>query len=239
MAESNALPFLADRLSPRKPPLLSPEVEEQCVLKLIAFIQQQPPHPASASREEIEGFKVLRREAVKALAEYRSPSIKDKARPALVLLKVVARDGFQPEPRLDERVEAAIGVARMNPASDLTYQPEYAAQQLGLFVVDFAVRYNTRDRAELRPWAVQAARLSDALEAMKAGSKSPYVAKAVDDGIKQVLRRIEAKSDVNANDLTSYNSLLSKPPALGQLFGGVEGTTVPPPNRQEEAPAKQ
>src|SRR5262249_53225855 len=158
--------------------------------------------------EEVEGFRVLRREAVKALAQYRAPSIKDQARPALVLLKVVARDGFQPEPRMDERVEAAIGVARMKPDIDQTYQREYAAQQLGLFVVDFAYRYNTRDRAEMKPWAVQAARLSDALEVMKAESKNPYVAKAVDDGIRLVLRRIEGKGDVPPNDLTTYNSLL-------------------------------
>jgi hypothetical protein len=226
-------------LPPQKPPLLSPEVEEQCVLRLVAFIQQQPTYPARAPREEVEGFKVLRREAIKALAEYHTPSIKDKARPALVLLKVVARDGLQPEPRLDERVEAAVGVARMNPAGDLSYQPEYAAQQLGLFVVDFAFRYNQRDRAELRPWAVQAARLSDALEVMKASTKSPYVANVVNQGVKQVLKPIEDKSNVNPNAVTDFNSLLSKPPALGQLFSGAEGTTVPPPNRQEEAPAKQ
>ncbi|HZU34300.1 MAG TPA: hypothetical protein VFA18_00240 [Gemmataceae bacterium] len=226
-------------LPPQTPPLLSPEVEEQCVLRLIAFIQQPPTYHASASSEEIEGFKVLRREAIKALAQYPAPSIKDKARPALVLLKVVARDGLRPEPRMDERVEAAIGVARIKPDGDPSYQRDYAAQQLGLFLVDFAYRYNNRDRDELKPWAVQAARLSDALEVMKATSKSPYVAKVVDDGIKLVLRRIEAKNDVNANEVTDYNSLLSKPPALGQLFSGVDGTAVPPPNRKEDEPAKQ
>ncbi len=140
---------------------------------------------------------------------------------------------------MDERVEAAIGVARIKPDGDPSYQRDYAAQQLGLFLVDFAYRYNNRDRDELKPWAVQAARLSDALEVMKATSKSPYVAKVVDDGIKLVLRRIEAKNDVNANEVTDYNSLLSKPPALGQLFSGVDGTAVPPPNRKEDEPAKQ
>jgi hypothetical protein len=237
----HALHGLRDLLAvpPQTPPLLSPEEEQKAVLRLIDFIQQKPTYPAGASPAEVEGFRVLRREAVKALAQYHIPSIKDKALPALVLLKVVARDGFQPTCELDERIEAALGVARMKPDIDKTYQREYAAQQLGLFVVDLAFRYNRRDRAELKPWSVQAARLADALEVMKAESKSPYVAAVVDQGLKLVLRRIEAKTDIGANDVTGYASLLvTKSPSLGQLFSGVEGTTVPPPNREEDAPAK-
>jgi hypothetical protein len=238
----HALHGLRDLLAipPQKPPLLTPEVEQKCALALIEFVEQKPSFPAIVTPPEVEGFRVLRREAIKALAQYRAPSIKDKARPALVLLKVVARDGFQPDCKTDERVEAAIGVARMKPDLDKTYQPEYAAQQLGLFLVDFAYRYQKRDRAAVKyPWAVMAARLTEALQVMKAESKSPYVARIVDQGIKLALSRIEANGDIDANEVTKYAPLLlENAPSLGQLFSGVEGTTVPSPFRPDDVEEK-
>lgn len=238
----HALHGLRDLLAipPQKPPLLTPEVEQKCALALVEFVEQKPAFPATVTTPEVEGFRVLRREAIKALAQYRAPSIKDKARPALVLLKVVARDGFQPDCKTDERVEAAIGVARLKPDLDKTYQPEYAAQQLGLFLVDFAFRYQKRDRGAVKyPWAVFAARLADALEVMKAESKSPFVANVVDQGIKLALRRIETGGDIDPNEVTRYAALLTdKPPSLGQLFSGVEGTTVPSPFRPDDVEEK-
>jgi hypothetical protein len=223
-------------------PLVPPEKVETCALALTDFIQRKNGFLGTPSRDELEGFRVLRREAIKALAQTHVPSLKDrKVLPALVLLKVVANDGIDPAPRIDERVEAAIGVARMRSEADKEYRPEYAAQQLGLFVVSFGNLYNNRSSEELKPWAIEAAQLSEALEAMKADSKSPYVAKVVDGGIKSVLRRIEAKVDrVDANDLANFEAMVKESkPSAAQLFNSVEGTTVLPPNRREAETPEQ
>ena len=47
----------------------------------------------------------------------------------------------QPAPRLDEQVEAGIGLARMQAKLSPDYQPAYAAEQIARFVVKFAERY--------------------------------------------------------------------------------------------------
>ena len=66
--------------------------------------------PPGAPQEEIDGFRYVRREAIMALAQCRYPTLADKTHPTWLLLKSAVRDDIHPEPRLDERVEAAIGV---------------------------------------------------------------------------------------------------------------------------------
>src|SRR5262245_22972342 len=110
-------------------------------------------------REEKEGFRVVQREAVRALAMNHRPATTDDKggiveSPALTLLRVARVDGVAPEPRLDARVDAAAGVARMSPKTFEAYQSDYAAHQLGWFVADFAQATNN----EKGPWKAEAAK---------------------------------------------------------------------------------
>ncbi len=112
----------------------------EAVVKIPSGTQQRLP-ARYAPRAQIDGFLLVRREAIAALAQDRYPTLPDKSRPAWLLLKVAANDGIPAVPRLDERIEAAIGVAHAQPDLDKDYQPDYAAYQLGLFATDFTAHY--------------------------------------------------------------------------------------------------
>jgi hypothetical protein len=218
---------------------LGKEREEKCTQTLLRFLDQQVNFAKDAPRDEIDGYRVLRREAIRALAQVHQPSLNDKERPALTLLKVAARDGFSPDPRLDERLEAAIGVARMKPELDKEYQPQYAAHQLALFVAAYANAYQNRkeNSEEARAWKIHAARLGEALEAMKAQSKDAQVAKVVDQCVR-LLARIEQGQDAQPFDLITW---LDIQPTGDRLFKNVENSTVKPANRRDaetETPEK-
>ena len=161
------------------PPALPRDKEEAALGEVLKFLQaRNQPFPPGSPDDEIDGFRYVRREAIKALAQCPFPTLStlpDKPHPTWVLLKIVARDGVAPEPRLDERVEAAVGVARAQPDLDKDYQPDYAAHQLGLFVVDFVrgseAETRTPDKPPTQAWKVEASRLIEALELMKAQSE--------------------------------------------------------------------
>ena len=124
-----------------EPPALPRDKEEAALGEVLTFLQTPPKQlPPGTPDEEMDGVRYLRREAIKALAAGRYPTLStlpDKPHPTWRLLQIAARDGIDPEPRMDERVEAAIGVAHAQAGLDKDYQPDYAAHQLGLFVVDF------------------------------------------------------------------------------------------------------
>jgi hypothetical protein len=171
--------------APPDPPVVSKAQEEKAVAALVEFLQRKAPaFPAGTPRAEVDGYRVVRREALRALAQAHNPVV-GAARPALLLLRVAGRDpGVVPEPRPDERVEAAIGVARMRSAAAKDYQPDYAAWVLGKCVVEFVNAANGNSKAaktalRSRPWKIDAARLGEALEAMKADTKDKYVENVV------------------------------------------------------------
>ena len=176
----------------------------------------------------------------RALAQGPYPTLADKSRPALLLLKVAARDGIVPEPRLDERVEAAIGVAHARPDLDADYQPDYAAHQLGLFAADFAVHFAQWKQDSLTdasvPWKVDAGRLIEALEQMKTQAKSAYVGKVVDEAVKLLLN-IERGADANPFDL--QQALQTEPSPSPELYKGDAASIVKPANRKEAVPAEK
>jgi hypothetical protein len=154
--------------------------------------------PGSATRPEREGFKALRREAVRVIARYPSPFIGDKEYPALFLARIAGNDkGLNLEPRLDERLEAAMGLARMHVTGPMAnaYHPDYAAEQIGKFVRDFAVAANAERETSkavkrTRPWKVEAARMNDALAVLGSNYKTAYVGEVVKRA-RAVLGRVE------------------------------------------------
>ena len=93
---------------------------------------------------------------------------------AWVLLRVVAEDGFQPEPSLAEQVAAAVGVCHLHSKELEQYNPDYVAYHVGRFLVDFAALYNNKAPDEKKqPWKIYAHHLSNALTIMKSELANP------------------------------------------------------------------
>jgi hypothetical protein len=216
--------------------------EIRFVEALVGVIQRKPVlDHRSAAPEEIEGQHVCRREAVRALAQVRTPLLRDeknavKARPAQVLLQVLVNDGMKPDVYLDEQLEAAVGVAQMQSRSEKSYQPDYAAFHVGHLVTECG-RRAPKD-PERFPWRYQSARLGDALEAMRENAKglddkvTTYVATMVDKALK-VLRSIESGGQGDASDLKDW--LSNNAPPSATLFKGMADATVKPTERSETA----
>jgi hypothetical protein len=141
------------------------------VAALIKFINRKPTYAADAPPEQIEGFRWVRREAVKALAQVRVSVVRDPQRPdgkvdsmpAAALLKVAVRDGLTPEPSLSERTEAVIGFCNM--ATDTELELDYAVYHVGAFLQELALYRRNGAEQTTFPWKVSAARLALALEA--------------------------------------------------------------------------
>jgi hypothetical protein len=227
-------------LAPQATPL--PRDKEEAALEaVVQFLQQRnQDFPAGTPQTQIDGFRMVRREAIGALAQGRYPTLADKSRPAWLLLKVAARDGILPEPRLDERLEAAIGVAHARPDLDKEYQPDYAAQQLALFAADYAAHYarwlQDKNSDAFMPWKADAGRLIDALEQMKTQAKNPYVAKATDESVK-LLANIEKALPANPFDLEQ--SIQREATQAHELYKGDPASVVKPANRKDAAPAEK
>ena len=216
---------------------------------LVAVIERQlPPTTTFASRNEMEGLRVFRREAVRALAQFRSPAVIDNAgkaiklRTAKTLLKVVNDDGLTPPARLDEQVEAAIGVARLSVKAVPAYQPDYAARQIGYLVVEMARRArpageNKSPWENKLPWKIYAARLGDALEAMRAevkGLPDKPAAAYVDNVVMRSLRSlkdIEITSAQNGGDLKFWLDNNAVPHTT--LYQGLADSTVLPLDKSQ------
>lgn len=221
------------------PPTLPREKEEAALGAVVKFLQDRnKPFPPGAPQDEIDGYRYLRREALAALAQGRYPTLADKTRPTLVLLKVVARDGVAPEPRLDERVEAAVGVAHAQPEFDKDYQPDYAAHQLGLFVADFVAQYGQVKQGEsdappTQPWRVEASRLIEALELMKAQAPKNAHVTRVADLCTELLKKVE--KGMTGTSPFDLEQVLQAEASPGQsLYKGAADSTVKPANRKDE-----
>jgi hypothetical protein len=216
-------------------PVLSKDERARCATALVEFLEQRKGPDKHATTEEIEGIRWLRREAVRALAQIHVPTVSDKVRPALVLARFAGNDGrIQPPTRIDERVEAAIGLARMQSSEDKRYQPEYAAGQIAKCLGAFAQMYNSelpntknaKDK-QTRPWRVDAALLKDALAAMKTSNeKNTFVVQIVDRGT-LLLDKVIRGSDIDANELAWWSSPESDGPSK-ELFQGVADSVVKP-----------
>jgi len=226
------------RLGSQTPPVpfKDKEREARCILALSKFLARTGSY---GTREEYEGFRVVRREAVRALAATRSPAVEVKGkmegRPAQLLASVVA-GSTNPEPRLDEKVEAAIGVLRLKSVLTKGYHPDYTAYFVGQFVYEFAQRYVTKkegDRDFKEPWKVYTARLNDALDAFKADAREDKSAeKYIGDLIAKcapVLKGIESGAKVDADILNTW--LRDNPPKNTLVYEGVKDSAIAVPQK--------
>lgn len=183
-----------------------PEREAAAITALLELLKREPKFSPKPSKEEVDGFIVFRREIVRALASSRRPALADAkgdGRTAEALARIMDEPKNNPQinppARIDERLEAAIGLARMRSRLTPDYQPGFAANRLGRFVVDFAEAYLKKEGQGLgtRPWNVWAARLSDALQEMTvdvAGDQeaSAYLGKILQQ-VQPYLKAMEAK----------------------------------------------
>ncbi len=214
--------------------LLNKEQQAKCAEMLVDFLEQRKGPPKTAPIEEINGFRILRREAIRALAQIHTPAINDKVRPALVLARFAGDDErIQPPPRIDERVEASIGLARMRPDKDRLYRPDYAAGQIVKCLGAFGQMANSdrarKEVAATRPWRIEATLLKESLETLKAESGSDkYVAQVVDRA-GQLLTDVVNGRDFS-KDLTWWTSPENEPTSK-ELFQGSADSTVKPSER--------
>jgi len=217
------------------PKLLGPEREEKVAAGLIEFIGRKTDVvPGITRKDEIEGVRVLRREAIRALAQLRIPMCSKKVIPALALLRLVANEEHMPPLREDERMEAAIGLARLRPDKDKDYQPAYAAQQIALSLTDFATYYTTNTLR--KPCKVYAAQLGEALDGLKNDTKDPYVLALFDGGKlgQKLLERIE-KGQNGADPSDLENAAKTNLPPVGQLFKSMADSQAKPANKEDNS----
>jgi hypothetical protein len=225
-----------------QPAVMTPEREKKAADSLASFIEHPMTLTATTTPEEVEGYRYVRREAIRALAQFHNPAASEKGHGALALLRVVAKDGLVPTPRIDERVEAAIGVARLRASLDKEYNLDYALAQIGLFMEDFTLA-STRAKeaqqeggkatkaAEVFPWKILAARQYDAIEQMRSeAGDSPESVKLAGECLK-LLGQLEKG---NAGDPEAILRLVAARQQPGRLFKNVEDSTVKPANRRED-----
>jgi hypothetical protein len=225
---------MADVLGvPLKSAPLKKDTEEKLVQAALDFVEKTVKLPVNTPREEVEGYKVLRREAVKVLAQSPSPAVGEKGKPALVLARIAAGDDrIMPPPRIDEQLEASIGLARMvarQAGKPGDFQADYAAAAIGRAVQVFVLRANPnidkKGLARARPWKVEAARLGEAIEAMRGDGKNKYVNNVIRQ-CQTPLADIEKGSVGKANALGDW--LTENPPQSKSLFKNDDSSTVKP-----------
>jgi len=231
------------------------------VTALVAVIEQfmpangkLPDDIAPVTREEENGLRAFRRQAVKALAQYRGPAVTDAKgaitmKSALILLKIINNDGVVPFAKLDERIEAAWGVARIRSKTVPAYQPAYAAQQVGNVIVEMAGEAKKSDPRKF-PWKYHAARLADALELMRADARddpnkaSDYINPMVTESLK-ILKEIETTEVANGATLKAFHSTTALPGGVATLYKNdpasvvrQPGDTAPPVKPMEKPGGK-
>jgi hypothetical protein len=196
--------------------------ESDYVRDMLEFMVRKPNLPPNATQEEMEAFKYVRREAIRAVAQTRHALLLKKnkpipladrrpAQPALELLRIIRNDGINPAPTFTEQIEAAIGICLMKPRLYPTYQVPHALQHLGLFFVEFADKYE-KDRPlsadqKKAPWQKESVRLQEALSSLEAVDASPEDKSTIKGFVaaaKPMLKRIEQKSESNIRDLRKW-----------------------------------
>ena len=84
---------------PDMTPVLTKAQQTSCAEAIVEFLEKRKGPAKNASPEEIDGFRLLRREAIRSLSQIHMPSVNDKVRPALVLARFAGNDeGIKPPP---------------------------------------------------------------------------------------------------------------------------------------------
>jgi hypothetical protein len=213
--------------------------EKRCILALIEFINRQPRFSGKPTPAEVNAYRYVRREAVRALGFSRYPAVADprthviSAPTAVVLTRVMRRSGLSPEPSVSEQMEAAIGICQLRAREYLSYNVETAANHIGWFVVDFADKYE-QDRtkgAKGGRWRYDANRLITGLQTLGAESQSNAKVTQVVRRCTEVLRNIHGGTPTDVRGLRTW--LDQNPPSDPRLYKGEETSAVRPSESTE------
>ena len=224
-------------------PFADKEREARVIAALLEYLARKPTLAKDAPPEELAAVNYVRVEAVTALGQSRYPAASKVVakvtrieRPtALALLRLLRKDGIQPEPSLAEQVAAAAGVCRLRSKELDQYNPDYAAYHVGRFIVEFVSLYNSKgqqDKEKKEPWKIYANRLSTGLTVMGIDLAAPpasehqaYVAKLTEQANRLLLPIKEsgtAKPD--PNELSSW--LDQNPPKSKTVYKGMADAVV-------------
>jgi hypothetical protein len=188
-----------------------PEAEAKAIQTLIDFITRKPALSADAPKQEVDAYRYLRREAVRALGLVRKPIVKidDKivSVPALWLLRVANGDkNLVPAPSLSERVEGLVGYLQLSPDRDLNM--DFAAGFVAAAVVDIARDYKDRkplakpaagaavpagpaaEERDWLPWKLTANRMSLGLITWRKNWDEALPAAAKPDDVKRIVNGV-------------------------------------------------
>jgi hypothetical protein len=220
----------------QKPALIKKETANKIIAASIKLAETNRVFPKATPRQEVEGYKAYRQQAVAIVALSKTPMIDEKTIPAFLLARFAGNDaGIVPAPRLDERLEAAIGLANLGAMDPVDYNGDYAAFWIANFVADFGTAANVNigelASARQRPWRIEAARMSEALLAWKRKTKNDYVLKAITE-CQKVLANLELNTSSLAPELKTWCE--ANPPTNKTVIARQASTTVKPPGTPDE-----
>ncbi|MBL8796043.1 MAG: hypothetical protein JNM56_19235 [Planctomycetia bacterium] len=151
---------------------------QAAVQALLDFARRPPALAADAPADEIDGYRYLRREALRGLALVGDPPpgvAKDLPRQvALTLARVLCQEGLQPEASLAEQVEASAGLCRMHRCFT-SEEAEALVHRLGQFTIEYVQHYLREAQHPggpvQVPWKLCAMRLRIGLEELKTATQ--------------------------------------------------------------------
>jgi hypothetical protein len=217
------------------------EREARTIAALQDYVLHRPPLK-EALPEELAAVSYVRVEAIEALGQSLYPAgtkilakTTQLERPtALVLLRVLRKNGIQPEPSLREQVAAAAALCQLHSKEVDQYNPDYVAYHLGRFLVEFVSQYNGRGEQEKKePWKIYAHHLSNGLEVMNgdlatppASPQSGYFAELT----KRASRLLDPIQKGNKDNTPSPNDLSTwldqNPPKSQSVYKGMPEAVV-------------
>jgi hypothetical protein len=234
--------FFAEGRKEGSDPFKNKDLEARCVNVLLDYLGRRPELPRAAGQEsarQVAALNYVRAEAAAALGETRLPAVVktvDKKaqleRPtALLLLKLARGEGQPAQPGIAEQVHSAIGVCQLESRRCDEYQPDYAAYQLGRFVVDFVNRHREalqNDQAKRDPWKIYSARLVVALEQFKEDTHRNDAAKYIGNLVNQATEvlNVVANGGTDANPQQLAGWLDANPPKSTSLYRDVASAVV-------------
>ena len=221
-------------------PFSNKEREARVIAALLDYVMHRPPLSKEAPPEELAAVNYVRVEAIQALGQTLYPAgakilakVTQIERPtALVLLRVLRKDGIQPEPSLGEQVAAAAALCQLHSKELDQYNPDYVAYHLGRFLVEFVSQYNGRGEEKKEPWKIYAHHLSHGLEVMgadlaypPASPHSAYLAEVTKQA-NRLLEPIQKNSTEKPppNDLSTW--LDQNPPKSKAVYKGLPEAVV-------------
>jgi len=160
----------------------SQQRESQWAQALYDYVNRKIEVPSSATPAERAAIPYVRKEAILALGQTRYPAVANivnkkivlDRQTALALLRIMGKDGIKPTPTLSEQVAAAVGLCRLQSKLCDEYQADYAAYQLGKFLVEFGgLRNQDTNKDSKAGWKVHAFYLLQALNELRTDLEGP------------------------------------------------------------------